>query len=51
MLLRAFLSAFTADDNVLLLLATKPFHSDSNFDEHMQVGSGVWAVIARWLDS
>ena len=35
MLLRAFLSAFTADDNVLLLLSTKPFHSDSNFADRM----------------
>ncbi|EFN55801.1 hypothetical protein CHLNCDRAFT_22681 [Chlorella variabilis] len=34
-LLRAFLSAFTADDNVLLLLSTKPFHSDSNFADRM----------------
>ena len=36
-LLRAFLTAFTAQDNVLLLLHTKPFHSEPNFPEQMQV--------------
>lgn len=35
-LLRAFLSAFSAQDNVLLLLHTQPFHSSSNFAEQMQ---------------
>ena len=38
MLLRAFLSAFTAADNVLLLLHTKPFHSEPDFPQQMQVG-------------
>ena len=36
-LLRAFLSAFTAADNVLLLLHTKPFHSEPDFPQQMQV--------------
>lgn len=38
-LLRAFLTAFTADDNVLLLLHTQPFHSDANFAAQMQARS------------
>lgn len=38
-LLRAFLTAFTADDPVLLLLHTKPFHSEANFPQQMEVGS------------
>ena len=35
-LLRAFLTTFTARDNVLLLLATKPFHSSDDFVEQME---------------
>lgn len=37
-LLRAFLTAFTAADRVLLLLHTKPFHSDADFPRQMEVG-------------
>jgi hypothetical protein len=40
LLLRAFLLAFTTADNVVLLLSTKPFHSDDNFTAQMQVGCG-----------
>lgn len=39
MLLRAFLTAFTAADNVLLLLHTKPFHSEADFPRQMEVGT------------
>jgi hypothetical protein len=35
-LLRAYLTAFTAEDNVLLMLSTKPFHSESNFVQQME---------------
>ncbi|KAI3437848.1 hypothetical protein D9Q98_000294 [Chlorella vulgaris] len=38
-LLRAYLTAFTAEDNVLLMLSTKPFHSESNFVQQME----AWA--------
>ncbi len=41
MLLRAFLSAFTAADNVMLLLHTKPFHSEPDFPQQMQVSGLV----------
>ena len=44
-LLRAFLSAFTAADNVLLLLHTKPFHSQPDFPQQMQVGLGRAAAL------
>ncbi|KAL4419515.1 hypothetical protein ABPG77_002301 [Micractinium sp. CCAP 211/92] len=35
-LLRAFLTAFTAADNMLLLLHTKPFHSEADFPRQME---------------
>lgn len=39
-LLAAFLSQFTAADNVALYMKTSPYHSDSNFGSHMR----TWAA-------
>lgn len=39
-LLHAYLRAFTAADNVQLLLLTQPFHSESDFGEQMR----AWAA-------
>ena len=41
LLLRAFLSAFTAEDNVLLLLSTKPYHGKADFDRQMQASGCI----------
>ncbi|KAL4451794.1 hypothetical protein ABPG75_007456 [Micractinium tetrahymenae] len=49
-LLRAFLTEFTAADNVLLLLHTKPFHSEPDFPQQMQdwVRRELPAAAERW---
>ena len=39
-LLAAFLSQFTAEDKVALYMKTSPYHSDSNFGDHMK----KWAM-------
>ena len=35
-LLAAYLGQFTAADNVALYMKTSPYHSDSNFGDHMR---------------
>lgn len=40
LLLRAYLTAFTAEDAVLLVMLTKPFHGASDFDAQMRVRRG-----------
>jgi hypothetical protein len=47
-LLRAFLTTFTARDNVLLLMMTKPFHSSDDFAGQMEA-SGARGVLAGRL--
>ncbi|KAI7837514.1 hypothetical protein COHA_008650 [Chlorella ohadii] len=47
-LLRAFLSAFTAADNVMLLLHTKPFHSEPDFPQQMQAACNQPLVLQAW---
>lgn len=39
-LLAAYLGCFSASDNVALYMKTSPYHSDSNFAQHMQ----QWAL-------